>query len=400
MPAPVVILCPDLSNNALGRALVLAEVCKAIQPVKIVGWQSKAEVWPPGENAAIPIVVLSGGEGRPSRRQMHRQLGIELVAALQGHRLIVSKACTTSLGLVHELGLQASEYWLDLDDYELSFTLARARRRPSLWCSPPYLASLARRYRCERLARKHGAIQAPLTVANRWLQERYGGELLYHLRDPNTLQFNAADVEQQRQLSGLGTRRWVGFVGTIRAHKGVTDLVAAVAGISARDVNAELAPGVLLAGVDEHEPVARALLTRMRSMIEPERLRITPMFPSEQLPHVLSMPDIIVIPSRQGSSSAGQTPAKLFDALFMGKATVGAAVADIPTILDGAGVVFPPGDVPQLRACLVELLVDEKKRRRLEQQARSKALRCYTVDAARARAARYVEQLPVLSFPR
>lgn len=388
--APVDILCPDLSDNALGRALVLAELVQPFAPVRVIGWQSGTAVWAPARDTPFELCRLTG----PNARMTRSQLAAQLRATVRGHRLIVSKARWTSLALADAAGLHASSFWLDLDDYELSFVLARAGRKPSLWGSPRYLTDLARAWWCERVA--SARTYPNLTVANAWLRHRYGGEVLYHLRDASALTPDNIDVERVREQMGLQGRLWVGFVGTLRAHKGVPDLVRAVAGISAQEVDSQLAPGVLLAGVDATDAVARALVAEARDILGEDRLRVQPLFPADRLAQVLAAPDIVAIPTREASSSYGQTPAKLFDALFMAKATLASAVGDMPVILDGVGEVFQPGNVPELRRKLQRLLASAPLRAELGAKARAKALSCYTFDGAFQTAAERLRSLPLL----
>lgn len=381
------ILCPDLSNNALGRALVLAEIVAGVTDVRVLGVQSKPDIWAGAARARISIVSLGdlrSGGGAAGKRRLRRELA--------GRKLIVSKACWTSLGLAMRAGLTREQLWLDLDDFELSFVLDRAGRKPSLWLSPPYWSALAQVYACERWAKARPAT----TVANAWLAERYGGEVLYHLRRETELDPTKVDARAARHAHALDDRLWVGFVGTVRAHKGIEDLAQAVAAISADDLGASRAPGLFIAGADASEPVAADILRGIRARLPDERVRVVEPFASSELARVLSGPDVVVIPTRDTRSAVGQTPAKVFDALFMGKPTVCSALGDVPELVEGAGLTFRPGDVEDLRAQLLRVLRDAALRARLGERARERALAKFTVESARERAARLLEPLPAL----
>ena len=54
-------------------------------------------------------------------------------------------------------------------------------------------------------------------------------------------------------------------------------------------------------------------------------------------------------------------PAKLTDAMGMGKAIVASRVSDIPEYLDGRGYLFEPGDTDDLHAKLKEILANPEE---------------------------------------
>ena len=66
-----------------------------------------------------------------------------------------------------------------------------------------------------------------ISVSNRFLQQKFGGELLPHCRDTkilNPLKFNANDVKEEMGFIG---KKILMFLGTPRLHKGIDDLLDA-----------------------------------------------------------------------------------------------------------------------------------------------------------------------------
>src|SRR5436309_12024795 len=77
---------------------------------------------------------------------------------------------------------------------------------------------------CERFVRRADAV----TVASRFLQSRFGGTLIPHVRDTDAWDPARYDRAEARARLGVGAQPLVMFLGTPRGYKGVDDLVAAV----------------------------------------------------------------------------------------------------------------------------------------------------------------------------
>ncbi|HVZ37133.1 MAG TPA: glycosyltransferase, partial [Polyangiaceae bacterium] len=93
------------------------------------------------------------------------------------------------------------------------------------------------------------------------------------------------------------------------------------------------------------------------------------------LPQRLAAADLVVIPQDASSVSRGQLPAKLLDAMAMGKAVVSTRVGDIPRWLaDGAGVLVEPGDPRALGRAIDELARDQAAIDELGRRARERLL--------------------------
>jgi glycosyltransferase involved in cell wall biosynthesis len=366
--ARVVVVCSNVSNNCLGRALLLADLAKPFADVSVVGANlSRDPIWGPASGFDIPVeaVELRNVFG-------YVAAGRWLQRRLSGAKVIVSKPMPSSLGLARRAGVKDDQMLLDVDDWEIGLFSGAPRTR-RLWdlIRPGKVNSFP------AIQRADASIgRCPhRSVSNTWLQKRYGGLLLPHVRDTDVLKPDAALREAARAELKMAGRFWVGFVGTIRKHKGVDDLLAAVKSLS-DDV------GLYLAGVDERDEYTQKLLAQVRAELSPERLRLVPTFDFGRLPYFLGAADVLCIPSRASDAATGQIPAKLFDALAMGIPVLVSAVNDMAQIVDAAGQIFPAGDVPALAAGIRRYRDDAAFREACGAAARERALGRYSYRSA------------------
>jgi glycosyltransferase involved in cell wall biosynthesis len=366
------VITPDVSENCVGRALLLADLVSSEMSVQVVGIRTRAEVWPAARSWDVPI------RERPLGHAGQYPLAARwLRAQVTGTRVIVSKPRPTSLGLALMAGLRPDRIVLDVDDWEVGF------RRPSA-------ASMARVWRDARdfldptslncfwaeLGLDHFARFCPhRLVSNRWLAHRFGGALLPHVRDTDVLDPERVDVSALRGELDMSGRVWVGFIGTLRSHKGVDDLLDALTRLKE--------PGLFLAGVNESDSYVRELVARAKRELGEQRVRVVGQFGFAELARWVSVPDIVAVPSRDEPGAVGQIPAKLFDAMAMAKPVIASRVNDIPDALDGVGVVVEPGDSDALAHAIDALARAPERRAELGRLARLRAIERYSYRAAR-----------------
>jgi glycosyltransferase involved in cell wall biosynthesis len=377
------VITPDVSDNCVGRALLLADLLAGERPVQVVGVRTRAGVWPAASSWNVPI------RERPLRHAGQYPLAARwLRRTVAGTRVIVSKPRPTSLGLALMAGLRRDRIVVDIDDWEVGFrrqtrpSLARLLRDARELVHPTALNSYWAELGLDRIA----SWFPHRLVSNRWLEQRFGGALLPHVRDTDALDPAAVDSGALRRELRMDGRVWVGFIGTVRAHKGVDDLVGAVARLQE--------PGLFLAGVDESDGYVRELVARARRELGEHRLRVIGQFGFAELARWVGVPDIVAVPSRDEPGAIGQIPAKLFDAMAMAKPVVASRVNDIGEVLDGVGVVVEPGDSEVLARAIQTLADAPARRAELGRLARARAVECYSYRAARETLRKALDAVP------
>ena len=358
------VLCFDLSGNAAGRADLLARLVAPLGDVEVVGPQSGPGIWAPVAAEGVRYVSV------PSRRfPGFAATARALLRRADGDLVYASKPRLASAGIGYLGRLRGRRpLVLDVDDWEVGFFLrgglAGTIGRAANLANP---AGLPWTWLMERLT---GAADG-ITVASRFLQERFGGVLIPHVRDTDAWRPGRADPSAVRRRLGVEGERLVLFLGTPRAYKGVDDLSAAVARLGRRDVV------LAVVGTDPDGPTARRLRAGHPT------IRVAGPIPFHQVPAYLEAADVVAVPQRDTSDTRGQVPAKLFDAMALGRPIVSTRVSMIPEILDGCGIVVAPGDVAGLAAAVERLVDHPDEARALGARARGRAVERYSFAAAR-----------------
>ncbi|MEA3165806.1 MAG: hypothetical protein QOJ26_672 [Thermoplasmata archaeon] len=376
--ASITVLTPDVSQNGLGRADVLARLLAPTHKVTIVGPQYGDGVWAP----------LRGQAGAPVRAIPMARAGLkgsraaweELRQAIDGDLAYVSKPFATLVSAARRApgGVPVA---LDIDDWEwgsLRAWRAGMRPRDRALAFARDLRSRHHRTTWNAWAGDHWARSgrrfAFRTVSNAFLQRRFGGSILVHARDTDAFDPALFDPARERQRLGLdGQGTVVMFLGTPRAFKGLEALAGAVRSL----------PSCTLAivGADD-TPLGRAYQAKLRE-IGGDSVRFFPPQPFADAARTIAAADIMAIPQSDTPATRAQLPAKLFDAMAMAKPIVASAVSDIPAILEGCGVVVPPDQPVALRAALERLAGDPDLGARLGKAARQACIERYSLPAAR-----------------
>ena len=342
----------DLSDNATGRADLLARLLAPRWEVEVIGPRFGESVWPPAQGGqVVHREIVVGDDGRYPR---FARLWRELLARADGDVLYASKPRPTSYGTaLLARRRRRRPLLLDIDDWEVGFF-----RRGGTWGTLGRALNFANpnglpwTWLMERLTGSADTI----TVASRFLQRRFGGTLIPHVRDTEAWDPARYDRAQARARLGVGGERVVMFLGTPRAHKGVDDLVEAV-GTLGGDVR------LVLVGADPRAEAGQRWAGR-------PWVRLVGEIPFDEVPHYLVAADAVAVPQRATSDTVGQVPAKIFDAMALARPIVSTAVSMIPEILQGCGVLVPPGDVVALAVALWRLLGDSPSAEGLGRQGR------------------------------
>jgi len=358
------VLCFDVGGNAAGRADLLARLLAPLGSVEVIGPTSGSGVWDPVASGPVRY------ESVPARR-MPRFVATmaDLARRADGDLIYASKTKLGSAGVGYLKRLAGRRpLLLDIDDWEVGFYLGSG-----FWGTVGRALNLGNpsglpwTWLCERLT----ALADGVTVASRFLQQRFGGTLIPHVRDTDAWKPEGASRAAGRRVLGVGSRRVVMFLGTPRDYKGLDDLAAAVASLDRDDV------ALAVVGSSADSAAGRRILGQCPTAA------LVPWVPFEKVPTLLSAADVVAVPQRDTSDTLGQVPAKIFDAMALGRPVVSTRVSMIPEILDGCGLLVEPGDVSGLAAAIRSLLDDSARAESLGALARERCVERYSFQAAR-----------------
>jgi glycosyltransferase involved in cell wall biosynthesis len=207
------------------------------------------------------------------------------------------------------------------------------------------------------------------TASNRFLARRFAASMLPHVRDEVAF----ADVPARtavRARLGLDDRLWLGFVGTVRRHKGVGAAIEAIAMSGRKDI------GLLIAGAEN----AEATSLKQQASTAGVQVVLVPPFARSELREVLASIDAVILPSEESSATRGQVPAKLFDAMAAGIGVIASDLDSHREALGATGMLFPPGNVEALAAVIAELTTERAAA--VGQEARARFLERYSYRSA------------------
>ena len=332
------IVVPDLSGNVVGRALVFADLLANAYRIRLVG-PSSGPIWLPLAARSAPRVVECGANG-------WRAIG-RVGAALSAPVAIAIKPLAASFGAALRSPTHPAVI-LDIDDPEAALLSSNWRALVRTWTTPDGLVpTLA-------MDRMTGRATA-LTVSGEVLRQQYGGTIIPHARDEEFFgRPGVRDRAAARAALGLDrTEQVVVYVGTVRQHKGIGSLGSVARAldrgrlfvVGASDAGAVPAPAVAI------PPVAYPIAMQW-----------------------VAAADVVLVPQRGGAVGRAQVPAKLSDALAMGRAIVATDLPPIRAVVGDAAILVPPDDPDALRAAISALLAD----RALVQDLERAALRRFT----------------------
>lgn len=368
------ILNPDLSGNAVGRGYLLAKMLQREYEVEMIGPIMKGVLWEP---VSADSGLIFKTVNPTSRLQRYTRLS-ELYGFISGDVVYAHGPFLTSYGIgLAQKAMTKKPLVLDIDDWEMGIcrsnmvdmsTLQRleyvARSTLGLY-STGSVVNVA-------LFEKLAPLADEITVSNSFLKERFGGTIVHHAKDTDSWSPERYDKARCRAAHGVDPASIVVmFFGTIRRHKGVEDLIEAVSLVG--DSGLMLA----LVGVDERDQYASRVADRASQALGRRFLRFG-MQPFAKVPAFLAMADVVVIPQRRSLVSIGQTPAKIFDAMSMGKPIITTDVGDAREILGGCGWITEPGDVRGLANAISFVVENREEAARRGVEARRRCVERYS----------------------
>jgi len=211
--------------------------------------------------------------------------------------------------------------------------------------------------------------------------------------DPKLFRPGAGSAAIARKL-GLG-KEVIGFAGAFHPWHGALDLVEAFAKMDRPGAQLLMIGG----GGDEFEQ-CRALARRAGA---DGRVIFTGKLPYAELPGYLGLCDVLVAPfspkkDRQRAAVFERyglwwCPLKLFEYMAMGKPVVASSVGVIPEYIEGAGLLYPEGDVHALSDRMETLLADGGLRERLGMAGRKLVEDKYNSTAVARQTLRLYEEI-------
>lgn len=366
------LLTPNLSSNSLGRAWLLARILKRRYEVEIIGPSFGRDIWKPleGDNLTYKIAAEASTLKITKR----------ILKLITGDVLYASKPLFMSFG-VGLIKKKSSDIplVLDIDDWELGFSRNKVKFNDPIGtlryltnsCAHPLsnnsIVSIA-------LLEAFTPKADQITVSGTFLRRKFGGTLVWHARDTDFLNPEKYDGAEIRKVFGIPKdKKIVIFIGTMREHKGIEDLLSALAIIRKRDVM------LVLVGLGEgtyREGLEKICKTNLSGGYKFFGLQ-----PFSKLPEFLAMSDVVVIPQRRNPATVGQVPAKVFDAMAMAKPIVATRVSDLPEILNKCGWVVEPGHPESIAHAIEEIIDNPSEASRRGESARNRCKSQYSWDA-------------------
>lgn len=358
----VTVLNFDLSDNSLGRAYIIAQALSSSYEVEIAGPAIRGDIWEPLRECRIPLKIL------PYRRLPFLLLKLsEILGKIDGDIVYAVKPKGTSFGFgLLKKWASGKPLLLDIDDWEVGFFMkknlfSRALKVLNLANPNSLFWTLAMQ---SLVSRADG-----ITVVSSFLQRKYGGEIVMHAKDAAMLDPDRFQNDNLRAALGLENRKTVLFLGTPRAHKGVTDALRAVR--MSGDANMVL----VVVGADTSGEYEKQLVREGG-----DRIRMFGRISVKDLPRYLMIGDVVVIPQRRTPDTEGQIPSKLLDAMAMAKPIISTRVSDIPQILGDGGIVVEPADAEGLGRALTWVFEHPEEARKMGLIARRRCESLYGIE--------------------
>lgn len=351
----IVVLSPDLSSNAVGRALVFVDMLTGFRDVTLAGSRT-GPLWRPLAARSDLTIVELPRNPFAAARVVNRAWPEAIIVA--------SKPILTSYGVA--LASRLRPIILDIDDPEVALAIADVRTVAStlLKATNPLTTAF--------LTVGRFAANA-ITVSNGVLQGRYGGSVIPHARDERLFDASLRDRATSRQALGLSEDDCiVAYVGTFRAHKGVQDLRLAARRLPP-SVKLALVGGAQVGGSDNEI--------------------LAPPGPYLSTMRWVSAADIVVVPQRLSRVGRAQSPAKLVDALAMGRAIVATKLAPVQEMAGDAAVLVEPDSIEDLVRGLAGLIERPDIRTELEASSRRRFSERFSFEVIRPRLMSQLDRL-------
>jgi hypothetical protein len=343
-PVRLIIVSHDLSENALGRAHVIWTLARAAGYQALVRGTARGPVWAPLRSSEMALDIRIS----PDLARLRDELR---ALAAPGSLLVPVKTWPGSLGICLDVAQMAGIPILaDIDDPDHAALVGP--QAPFWYRSAFRLRMRVRGESPRRFDRLQQEVRSlPRMVSNPAVKAAYGGGFLVP---------HARCCGREPNKFGGSTRLRIAFVGTPRAHKGMNVLRAVVADLERQ--GAELT-------VTADPP---------RDVQPWERwVGVTDLATGRE---IVAGSDVIVVPLGARGYGTAQLPAKLIDAMALGRPIVATDTPPVRWALADAGLIVPADDRSALADGLQKLF-DVNLRRTLGIRAWERASTMFSIEA-------------------
>jgi len=361
----VSVLVFDLSDNALVRTYPIVKVLSRRYRVEIIGVVFGGEIYNPYQDE-FQFKVVSRNRNR-NRFVAYLLMIKDIIKAIEGDVVYAFKPKLFSFGV----GLLAKVYYkiplvLDIEDLETANWIGKSFvSKVRLVFSRFDSENEFLNYVMERFV----PVADDRIVVSNYLKNKFGGTKVVHGVDINF--FNPINFDKQEVRSKLELNHediYILFSGMPREHKGIEDLLTAIINIGQKNLK------LLIVGGDVNHKYYKKLLSIGQDFI----VAVGPRS-HDEMPSYLAASDIVVLPQRNTTFAMAQVPAKVFEAMAMGKPIISTNVSDLSEILAGCGIVIDPiKDTTELENQIKLLINDTSVSKSLGVCARRKCIAEYS----------------------
>ncbi len=200
-----------------------------------------------------------------------------------------------------------------------------------------------------------------ITVSSKRLQELYGGTVIRQVACEPAFTERKPNPSRILKKYNLENKTVIFHGGSFYPHKGIDVLIQAVQELRKRGHS----DAVLLLAGGPIEPY--------RALAGKETIFAGPV-PMEEMPDYVAACDIYAIPTKDTPYARAEIPAKIFEAMMLGKSVVASRLSDIPELLANgrAGLLAKPDSVADLEDNMERLLTDARLRTVLGKRAKER----------------------------
>lgn len=385
------ILCPDLSTNCLGRSYLLAKILQKNYEVEIIGpLLINNTIWPPlAEDNEISYKFINF---KP-KFNLNPFKWFNLYKMIDGDIIYSSKPFFSSFGLgLLQKAFKKKYLIIDIDDWDKGFYLYSLKNATLFTFFKRIVYSLIDPFGKGSLFNvwffEHLFFLADfVTVSNRFLLEKFGGEIIVHGRDSNYFNPDGfSKIELRRELNLPINSRIISFIGTPHPYKGLEDLISAFELVKSKNVF------LLIVGLDKND-----YSTKIKKIVSKAttnyQIKILGQQSFKALPKYVALSDVIVIPQRDNVATRGQLPAKIFDAMSLEIPIITTSINNTKSILKKNAWYFSPSNISELAMQIDFVLDNYNEAKEMARKARTDFVRNYSLDALEIKIERILKKI-------